>query len=367
MNRPTALLTAILLSSAVTMPSIAAAQPPAKNGTDPAAATALFYEARTLMKKGNYSAACPKLEESLRLDYGIGTEFNLADCNEHLGKVASAWSGFLNAAAAAKTANQPQREKVARDRAKALEPKLPKLVIDVPSPPSGIEVKRDGVTVGSAAWGTPVPVDPGIHKIVVTAPGKDKWESSVTLAEAASTHVTVPRELPSLPVAAAPKPAVVPVPAAAPPVVAPPVQYSSTTEAPPAAPPADFPEPVVERGSTQRTIGWVASAAGLAGLGVGAGFGIYSLAKRNEAESECTGDLCSARGVSLRNDAMDAGNVSTITTIAGGAALVSGIVLLLTAPRGTERADTTSAKTKFHAVPHVAVNGGGFSFQGVLP
>lgn len=380
MKRASMFVTALLLLA----PATAFAQgTTATNKTDQAGATALFYEARNLMQKGNYASACPKLEESLRLDYGIGTEFNLADCQEHLGKTASAWSGFLNVASQAKTQNQPQREKVARDRAKALEPKLPKMVIEVPSPPSGVEVKRDGVLVGSAAWGTAVPVDPGTHKVVVTAPGKQPWETSVHATEANTTRVTVPRDLPNAVVAAAPPPkaatAASPPPAAGPTVVTPPAhttqtQTTMTTGATEPAPATtnDFPEPVVEQNNTQRTIGWVAGATGLVGLGVGAGFGLSSMAKREESNQHCAGNLCNQAGVDLRDDAIRAGNVSTIATIAGGAALVGGIILIVTAPNNERReaAPTTAAKTKktfsASAVPSVGAGGGGLMFQGVF-
>jgi hypothetical protein len=345
---------------------------------DQAGATALFYEARNLMQKGNYKDACPKLEESLRLDYGIGTEFNLADCYEKLGKTASAWSGFLNVASQAKTQNQAQREKVARDRAKALEPKLPKMIIEVPAPPPGIEVKRDGVLVGNAAWGTAVPVDPGSHKVVVTAPNKQPWETSVTATEANTTRVTVPRELPNAPVAAA----VVPPAAAKPttaPVATPPVQtttqtQTTVTEPPPARTASDFPEPVVERSNTQRTLGWVASGVGLVGLGVGAGFGLNSMAKRRESNDHCEGNLCNQTGVDLRDDAIRSGNVATVATIGGGVALVGGILLLVTAPSSERRqtattgtsASTSKSKGTFTAVPSVAQGGGGLMLQGVF-
>lgn len=131
-------------------PGMAAADP-SKN--DPAAAQILFYDARNLMQAGKYAEACPKLEESLRLDPGLGTQFNLADCNEHIGKITTAWVGFLEVAAQSKATNQPEREKVARKRAAALDARLPKLVVDVISAPPGLEVKRDGVVIGSAAWG----------------------------------------------------------------------------------------------------------------------------------------------------------------------------------------------------------------------
>lgn len=360
---PTARVLALGAGLSLLVPAAASAQG-AKTSADQgdqAGATALFYEARALMKKGEYAKACPKLEESLRLDYGIGTEFNLADCNEQLGKLAAAWSGFMNVAAEAKAANQAQREKVARDRAKALEPRLPKLVVEVPSPSPGLQVERDGVTVGAAAWGTEVPVDPGKHEVVAKAPGKKPWKTTVTATERNTTRVTVPRELPAAEVAVAPLP--------------PPLQITvppatTTTPPPPAAPstfPADFPEPVVEKGRTQRTVGWVLSAAGLASLGVGAGFGLHSLSKRDESDQHCTGDLCNATGVRLRDDAIQSGNVSTITTIAGGAALLGGIVLIATAPSGQERRFDASAKKKLQAVPHVGLGGGGLTVQGVLP
>lgn len=346
----------------------------ASSKSDQAGATALFYEARNLMQKGNFKDACPKLEESLRLDYGIGTEFNLADCYEHVGKTASAWSGFLNVASQAKTQNQAQREKVARDRAKALEPKLPKMVIEVPAPPNGVEVKRDGVIVGQAAWGTPVPVDPGTHKVVVTAPGKQSWETSVNATEASTTRVTVPRDLPNAPVAAvAPTTPAAKAPVA---VVPPPASTSTTTttvsEPAPSNAPTDFPEPVVEHGNTQRTLGWVTTGIGVVGLGVGAGFGLNSMAKRRESNEHCEGNLCDQAGVNLRDDAIRSGNVSTIATIAGGAALVGGIILIVTAPSNERQKAATTARSSsqpkpgFSAVPSVAQGGGGLMLQGVF-
>ena len=324
---------------------------PTKGG-DPAAAQALFYEGRALVKDGKYAVACPKFEESLRLDYGIGTEFNLADCNEKLGKLATAWSGFLSVAAAAKAQNQTQREKVARDRAKALEPRLPKLTIEVPSPaPPGLEVKRDGVVIGSASWGTPVPVDPGSHRITASAPGKQPWEASVSAAEGKVARVAIPRELPNAASAEVPS-----------------VTALTQREEPQRQEPiANFPEPIVEqRGGTQRTIGWIVGGLGIAGLGVGAGFGIDSLQKRDRANDHCTGDLCDAQGVSLRDKAIQSGDISTIATVAGGAALLGGAILVLTAPKGPSRKEAPPT-TSFRAVPQVAVNGGGISFQGVLP
>ena len=49
-----------------------------------AASQTLFDEGRQLMARGQYEEACPKLAESQRLDPGIGTQYNFADCLEHV-------------------------------------------------------------------------------------------------------------------------------------------------------------------------------------------------------------------------------------------------------------------------------------------
>src|SRR6185369_13975712 len=95
----------VLLCASFTVDAAAQSREGATSSRDPAAAQALFYEARSLMESHRYAEACPKLEESLRLDYGIGTDFNLAQCHERVGRIASAWAEYLNAAAAAKSKN----------------------------------------------------------------------------------------------------------------------------------------------------------------------------------------------------------------------------------------------------------------------
>ncbi|WP_437720006.1 hypothetical protein [Sorangium sp. So ce861] len=161
---------------------------------DTAAAQALFDAARQLMAQGKHAEACPKLEESHRLDPGIGTQFNLATCYEQVGRTASAWSTFLDVAGAAKAAGQLEREKVARQRATALEPKLIRLTITAPADaPADLQVKRDGALVGRAQWGTPVPVDPGKHTVEAWAAGRSPFVKTVELNKAgASETVAVP-------------------------------------------------------------------------------------------------------------------------------------------------------------------------------
>lgn len=145
----------------------------------------LFKDARALMAEGKFSEACPKLERAEAIDPGMGTLFNLSHCYEQIGRIASAWAGFRDVAAAAGAAGQLERERVARDRAAALEPKLSKLRISVSDEVMvpGLVVQRDGVAVSSLIWGTDVPVDPGKHLVTASAPGKEPWSFRVMVTE----------------------------------------------------------------------------------------------------------------------------------------------------------------------------------------
>ena len=179
---------------------------PVAHAADDSPARVLFKEGRALANAGKYAEACPKFEESLRLELGVGTQFNLADCWEHIGRMASAQKLFLGAAASAKAAGQADREQVLRDRASALEPRLSKLVIDVTDDNPKLSVKRDQLPLEPEQFGKAVAVDPGKYEIVAKAPGKKPWKKTVEVA-ASTPIVTV--EVPALE-ASTPEPAPAP-------------------------------------------------------------------------------------------------------------------------------------------------------------
>ena len=94
-------------------------------------AGALFDDARALVKSGYYLQACPKFARSLELNPAFGTEFNLADCVEHLGETKRARDLYLDVADKTHAAGQADREQLARERAAALD--LPPVAPVAPS------------------------------------------------------------------------------------------------------------------------------------------------------------------------------------------------------------------------------------------
>ena len=274
------------------------------NSIDRAAARSLFDEGRKLAREGKYAEACPKLEESQRLDAGTGTLFNLADCYEHVGRLASAWSDFLEVADAAKRANDAEREKVARGRAQKLEGKLARLAF-VRAASGQVEIKLDDRILGEGALGAGLPVDKGPHAVQVSAPGKKAWSTSIEATDGATTTVTIP-ELADEVVAPPPPP-------------------------PPPALPPPAPAPPEER-SWQRPLGLIVGSVGVVGIGVGAFFGLRAKSQWSDAQPHCPSAGCDPQGYSSWSDAHGSATASTIAFAAGGALVAGGVVLFLTAP-----------------------------------
>jgi hypothetical protein len=277
---------------------------------DEAGARVLFLEARRLAAEGDFAAACPKFEDSYRLDPGIGTSFNLADCYEHRGLVASAWARFLDVAAATKALGQSERERVALARAALLEPKLARLTIEVGATALGLSVVRDGIAIGAASWGVAVPIDPGSHIVEASAPGRIPWKTTVDVREGPSAVTVAIPELAVVPAAPIVE-LVVPAPRSANP------RPAAEVSAAPQGPQRRWSRPVVALG-----------AIGGAALAVGAAFGIKFEMDNGEAEAicpastNCTTVEAANHAALVRSAGVDL-KLEVVGLAAGGAALLT--------------------------------------------
>jgi len=345
-------LSAPFLAAFLMAPHVAQAQ----SREDVARADAMFNAAKALLDAGQYTDACPKFAESKRLAPGLGVTLYLADCYEHIGRTASAWAEFRAAEGLARARND-KRADVARDRARTLETTLNRLTITVSATiaRSGLQVLRDGVLVPEDEWGLAVPVDPGDHVVVVSAPGRPTRTMSAHVGADARTATVRIDALEDV---------VTPSPSAATPAAAsaPPSTPQATLE--PALPGRPEQVPASNTGSVQRWFGLGLAGAGVVGVGVGSVFGFIAMSKRDQSNGS-SGDLCNANdqcgpsGLSLRQDAISASNVANIGFIAGAVALAGGIVLYLTAPASAKTVSVTVA-------PTTSSNGGGAFVQGAF-
>ncbi|HKO91448.1 MAG TPA: tetratricopeptide repeat protein [Polyangiaceae bacterium] len=267
--------------------------PPRPSDPDAAAAQALFDEGRSLMKQGRPREACPKFEQSQELDPGLGTKFNLANCLEELDKLATAHALFLEVAEAARATGQKQRERVAQARADALEPRLPKLAILAP-PGSNheLEVELDGVRQDQ--WGSPVPIDPGVHRVRASGPDLGEWSTEVRIPSDPALHqVLIPE----------------------------------------AAETSFF-------ASTNHKLALAALGVAVVGLGTASYFTVRALDQKARAEDAgCRGKQCpTPAGVDLRHQASNAGTLATVGVGIGAIGLAAAAAFLWIVPEpGSER------------------------------
>ncbi|HTN82494.1 MAG TPA: hypothetical protein VL242_02370, partial [Sorangium sp.] len=188
-----------------------------------AQADALLDQGKQLMKKGKLAEACPKLEESYRLSQRSATLLALATCHEKQGKLATAWAEYIDLGAAARKEGNKRLEADAKARGAKLELRLPRLTLNVPRAAAveGLEVTLDGAPVDSGTWGQARPIDPGEHKVSASAPGRKRWELTVTIKRGERKAVAVPALAKDGSAAPEPAPAAeAPAKEAAPPVAA---------------------------------------------------------------------------------------------------------------------------------------------------
>jgi serine/threonine-protein kinase len=269
----------------------ACAWPASARGQSRSRAEQLFDEGKQLRTEGRMREACTKFAESMQLERAVGVTLHLADCYERIGRAASAWVEYMEAEALAR-ARGDARAAVAERRARALEPKL-------------------GRVMGALGQ---------VARMLHARIKLDEPSSLPPFDEqpASDAEVTASPPAPS-----APPPTAAPAPAAAP---APPV--ASTGPTAPAG--ANHPSSATPRPSStapsdpaavHRALALGLAGAGVLGVGIGAGF----LVVKNQ--SMTTGAVV---GSPQQDDG--AARVSAIAFAAGGAAFVSAVVLYLTAP-----------------------------------
>lgn len=280
-----------------------ASQPAADDASQLATARELFDHARQLMQRQLYTEACPKFQESHRLDPGGGTLLNLALCNERVGKTATAWVQYREALRWAKRDGRTDRIKFAEVQLATLEPRLSRLRIVVPAVhhQQGLRIERDGVVLGRTAWGESLAVDPGDHLIRASAPNKQSRSVRVHVGpdgDAVTVRFDALRDTPSRTVGIA--------------------GLRRDTRS----------------SRLQRTYGFSLAAAGVAVISLGAFFGLRAIQRHNESDGMCsTGPRCGPDAIAKSRDAVRDARRATITVATGGVLSGIGGYLVLSAPR----------------------------------
>jgi hypothetical protein len=164
----------------------------ADGGSDPLVAQGLFEAGLRLMDTGDYAAACPKLEESQRLDPGGGTLLNIALCHERAGHLATAMLEYDRALAQALRDKHVNRETFARERLAAITPLVPRLTVTLgPLVPRDAIVRLDDSQVARGALDVALPLNAGKHVVTATAPGYVTRTDEFSIREGEQHQITI--------------------------------------------------------------------------------------------------------------------------------------------------------------------------------
>jgi hypothetical protein len=308
------------IAQAMTLAALLVAGSARAQGRDVTAADALFRDARALMKKGEFDAACPKLVESHQLDPAPGTAINLGDCWEKVGRLADALQVLRDALDLLRAGDH--RIPLVKKQIAALEPRVPRLTITLAgAAPDGTKVKRDGIEVGAGSIGSALPVNPGEHTIEVTAPGRESRSFAVTVRAGESRHAEVIPGAPRVP---------------------PPREAANAKGTQPGASVGAGAN--AEDTNSQRTIGFVALGASAAALGAAGIVWLQANGKADDAERICDRPGSSQAECNSATDGEQRLRATGNVVIGVSAVFaLTGVVLILTAP-SSERAGTLQVR-----------------------
>jgi tetratricopeptide (TPR) repeat protein len=142
-----------------------------------------------------------------------------------------------------------------------------------------------------------------------------------------------------------------------------PATAKPVASAEPVPQPVTQPESAPVQGlSGLRKAGIVIGSLGLAGLGVGAGFGLAAKSAADEASDLCDGNACRTQhGVDVSEDALRSATIATIALSAGGGLAALGLTFVLA---GRSSGDDSRDSAKAWVAPVVASGGGGAALAG---
>jgi tetratricopeptide (TPR) repeat protein len=276
----------LLVATAVaSSPSVAWAQGPSSADTDAVKlAREQFNQALALQTGGDWAGALALLKEVAAVRSTPQVRFNIAICEERLGRLVAALGDYELAASDAQAEKSDQVEQEVDTRLAALKARVPRVVVQRGEGADAATISLDGVPLGDSVLNIPLSADPGPHVVEAKALGFLPFKQAFRVAEQQTATILVNLQAE---------------PTAAPPVVATPVHPSQTL----------------------RTAGFIVGGAGIASL---LGSGAMFLLRHNaisDLDKQCGGNRQSCPDSA--HTAVDHGKLYTTV---GDVTLAMGVV-----------------------------------------
>ncbi|WP_437737251.1 PEGA domain-containing protein [Sorangium sp. So ce1335] len=295
----------ILAAAALGAAVLAAPPSGAQTREELAEARALFQEGVALSAANNCAAALARFHAVASVRRTPQVLFNIAECEERLGRLVSALGNYRIAAAAAE--GDPRAKDVTANvgaRIEGLELRIPKLAIRRGQGALTATILLDGSALGAAQMSADIPVDPGPHVVSARIGDREVVRETVTLEEGDAKTVEVA-------------------------ITEPPTAPAAVASPRDAAPPAAGPRPPPARPS--RVPGLVVLGASVASGAVGGVFLGLRAGTLSDLDALCGGDTScppSARPTADRGRLYT--GVAEVAIGLGVVGVAAGIALLVT-------------------------------------
>jgi PEGA domain len=299
--------------------------------SDRATARTLAQEGQHALETKNYTMAIDKFSRADSLVHAPTLLLGLARAQVGATKLVEAQENYNRIIREGVAPGAPKSWSKAVDDANkevgAISPRIPWVTITVLGP-SSPDVVIDSTPVPAASLGVKRAINPGTHKVRVSAEGYLPQEKSIVLTEGQSLNVNI--ELEQAPESAPP-----PDKKASPAAVA--VDTGAGSGG----------------GEWRRTVAYVAFGVGGASLIVGGVAGGLAIAKHSQIADQCPDPgACSSSLRSSIDNYRRLGTIADVGFIVGGIGVAAGVVLLVTQPK-----DTTVGGTQ--VTPYIGLGSAG--------
>jgi len=170
--------------AAIAWAAVAGAQ---VNDGQRAAARDLFKQGDQLQRAGHFADALDKFQRAEQVFAAPTNELRIAECEAALGQLVESGEAYRLVVRTILPPGSPPAFQAAVDQAKAefeqVDPRIPRLVVQVLPAAANVRLQIDGQGVPSALLGQLMPLDPGPHKASAVAPGYAGAEQSLVLKE----------------------------------------------------------------------------------------------------------------------------------------------------------------------------------------
>jgi len=150
-----------------------------------------FNQALSLQTGGDWAGALALLKQVAAVKPTPQVRFNIALCEERLGRLVAALGDYELAATDAQAEQTDQVAQEVDARLEALKARVPRVIVQRGEGADSATISLDGVSLGDSVLNVPMPADPGPHVVEAKALGFLPFKQAFRVAEQQTATILV--------------------------------------------------------------------------------------------------------------------------------------------------------------------------------